>query len=98
LFDGLGLLLGVLSAIVDVLTRREVETFRVTPKGENTVALIPIQALAPYGAVSLVSGLSVLMMKDISGVAGYGLFASINSLLYAGLLLLVLCLHIRENS
>jgi cellulose synthase/poly-beta-1,6-N-acetylglucosamine synthase-like glycosyltransferase len=91
-------LLGVLSAIVDVLTRREVETFRVTPKGENTVALIPIQALAPYGALSLVSGLSVLMMKDISGVAGYGLFASINSLLYAGLLLLVLCLHIRENS
>jgi hypothetical protein len=37
-------------------------------------------------------------MKDISGVAGYGLFASINSLLYAGLLLLVLCLHMCENS
>ena len=91
-------LLGVLSAIVDVLTRREVETFRVTPKGKNTAGSIPIQALAPYGALALISGFPVLVMMDISSVAGYGLLASINSLIYASLLFVILCLHSDENS
>jgi hypothetical protein len=58
---------------------------------------IPKSALAPYAMIALVSGLPVLIVEDSYSVAGYGLFASLNSLIYSGLLLALLCLHIREN-
>jgi cellulose synthase (UDP-forming) len=91
------LLLGVVSAFADVLGHREVETFRVTPKGVDRADSIPKWALAPYVMLALISGLPVLMVDNAYSVAGYGLFASLNSLIYSGLLLALLCLHIREK-
>jgi cellulose synthase (UDP-forming) len=89
--------LGVISAIY-VWARRPSSdvNFRVTPKGLNKVSSLPLNILWPYIILSMVSGLTVLSMQA-SSAPGYYVFASLNSITYALILVVILVQHALEN-
>ena len=88
-------LLGTLAALRARITRT-VSDFRVTPKGADAAAQLPMRVLVPYATLSIVSGLAVLLL-DSEAAPGYYIFALLNCLIYTGLLLIILTQHEREN-
>jgi hypothetical protein len=59
---------------------------------------LPFRILAPYAFLSVASGLPpVLLIGHVKIAVGFYLFAAMNSLLYATLLLVIIIMHRREN-
>lgn len=89
-------LLGCLAALRDWLTGSFVD-FRVTPKGEDAAAQLPVRVLVPYVVLALVSVLPVLAFSDVGEARGFYLFATLNAVIYVSLLAVVVFQHAREN-
>lgn len=89
-------LLGTIYALRDFFTGSFVD-FRVTPKGKGTVEPVPMRVIAPYAAISLGSAAPVLLLDDVGPASGFYIFAIVNALLYAGLVVVILVRHRIEN-
>ena len=89
-------LVGTVAALRDWLTGSTVD-FRITPKGSSEVDPLPMRVLAPYGILSVVSALPVLLIDNPGDAGGFYIFALINAVLYAALLLIIVVQHAREN-
>lgn len=89
-------LAGVIVAIIDVV-RGKVAGFRITPKGGQDAAALPIRFVTPYLAMAAVAALTAALVRDPGSAGGFYIFNLFNALLYGGLALLVLWRHAREN-
>lgn len=89
-------LAGTVAALRDWLTGSVVE-FRITPKGSSEVDPLPVRVLAPYAILSIVSALPVVLIDNPGEARGFYVFALINAVLYAALLLIIVVQHAREN-
>lgn len=89
-------LIGMLAAMRDRLMGNTLE-FRVTPKGRSAAEPLSAKVLAPYAFLSIASGLPVLLLDNIKVAVGFYVFATINSLLYASLLVIIILKHKQEN-
>ena len=89
-------LAGTIAAVHDWLTGSFVD-FRITPKGTSEVDQLPLLVLAPYAFLSLASIFPVLLISHAGESRGFYVFAIINSVLYALLLLVIVVQHSREN-
>lgn len=89
-------LAGTVAAIRDWLTGSVVQ-FRITPKGSSEVDPLPVRVLAPYAILSLTSALPVFLIDNPGEARGFYVFALINAVLYAALLLIIVVEHAREN-
>jgi cellulose synthase (UDP-forming) len=90
-------LAGAIAAVRDWATGSFVD-FRVTPKGSSEVDPLPFRILAPYGVLSIASALPVLLIDDTGEARGFYIFAIVNAILYALLLLVIVVRHARENA
>jgi cellulose synthase (UDP-forming) len=88
-------LMGVLAAVLDWIKGTTAE-FRVTPKGGQSGDL-PFRVMLPYALLSIVSALPVILFANIAQATGFYFFATINCLVYAALLLVIVFQHRREN-
>jgi cellulose synthase (UDP-forming) len=88
-------LIGIVAAIRDKLTGTTAE-FRVTPKHSDEAAPLPLKLLAPYAILLLVSGIPLLLL-DVEVALGFYVFAAINAVLYAILLVVIIRQHAHEN-
>jgi cellulose synthase (UDP-forming) len=88
-------LLGVVAAIRDRLVGATAD-FRVTPKHTDEAAPLPLRLLAPYAILLLVSGIPLLLL-DVEVALGFYVFAAINAVLYAILLVVIIRQHAHEN-
>ncbi len=89
-------LAGTLAAVRDWIAGSPVE-FRVTPKGGDPAGPLPARILTPYLLLSAGSSLAVLLLSHVGAARGFYLFALMNAVVYAALLLLILVAHIGEN-
>ncbi|MDR2310673.1 MAG: glycosyltransferase [Brucellaceae bacterium] len=89
-------LAGSVAALRDWMTGSFVD-FRVTPKGTSEVDPLPFRVLVPYAFVALGSILAVFLVPDAGESRGFYLFAILNSVTYAVLLIVVLVRHSMEN-
>ena len=89
-------LAGSLAALYDHLRGRQVD-FRVTPKGSDSVAHLPLRVILPYCAIALALGWTAWAVTEPGGAAGFYIFALVTGAIYAGLTLLILWRHAREN-
>jgi cellulose synthase (UDP-forming) len=87
---------GLICAVRDHTTKSFVD-FRVTPKGDGPKSLLPLKVIAPYSVLAAVSAAVVLSKPDLANAAGFYWFATLNSLIYAALVVVILVSHIREN-
>jgi hypothetical protein len=88
--------LGTVAAIADAVAGRRTE-FRVTPKGGGEAKDLPLSILAPYAAISLVSGIVAFAVRDLGIANGYYLLAVINAVTYGIVFTVILVAHWREN-
>jgi cellulose synthase (UDP-forming) len=89
-------LIGMIAAVRDWMLGSTLD-FRVTPKGRDAAEPLPLRVLAPYAFLSIASGLPVLLLGNIKVAVGFYVFAALNSLLYAVLLVVIVIMHRREN-
>jgi cellulose synthase (UDP-forming) len=89
--------IGTVAALRDWICGNTLD-FRVTPKGRDVARPLPTRVLAPYAFLSIASGLPVLLLAHVKIAIGFYVFATVNSLFYAFLLVVILCKHRRENS
>lgn len=89
-------MLGCLAALRDWLTGSFVD-FRVTPKGGDAAAQLPVRVLAPYVVLALVSVVPVLAFSEVGEARGFYLFAILNAVIYVSLLAVIVFRHAREN-
>lgn len=89
-------LAGSIAAIRDWLTGTFVD-FRVTPKGTSEVDPLPFRIYLPYVLVAAGSALPALSVQDAGASRGFYLFAIVNSLSYAVLIVVIMVRHGREN-
>ena len=89
-------LLGVLSAIKDLITGKTSE-FKVTPKGGNAETPLPLKIIMPYVAIAMASALPAIFIWNVHTAIGYYFFAILNSIIYAVVALAIILLHIHEN-
>lgn len=90
-------LAGTIAAVRDWITGSVVD-FRITPKGTSEVDPLPLRVLAPYAFLSVGSALPVLLIENAGESRGFYLFAIMNAVLYAVLLLVIVIQHARENA
>ncbi|HEV7309039.1 glycosyltransferase family 2 protein [Ensifer sp.] len=89
-------LLGCLAAVRDHLTGSFVD-FRITPKGRGAASPLPLRVLMPYLALSLASALVIWFVSDAGSASGFYIFAGINALIYALIVIVIHTCHAREN-
>jgi cellulose synthase (UDP-forming) len=89
-------LMAVCSATISCISGREVP-FKITPKGQSNSKPLPFPLIVPYLILALISGLAILLCRDVERAQGYYFLAGLNMAIYSGLCLLVLQLHFREN-
>lgn len=90
-------LLGSLAGLKDWFTGKTSD-FRVTRKDRAGVEPLPLRAIAPYAFLSIVSGLPVILLTKVEIARGFLFFATLNSLIYAILLVVIVAKHWKENS
>ncbi|WP_173934750.1 glycosyltransferase family 2 protein [Chelativorans sp. Marseille-P2723] len=88
-------LAGTAAALRDWATGSFVD-FRVTPKGGSAVDPLPWRVLIPYAFLSLASIIPVLVIGDAES-RGFYIFAIVNAVAYALLLVTIIFKHVREN-
>lgn len=89
-------LAGSLAAVRDWITGSFVD-FRVTPKGTDEAAPLPLRVLVPYVALALGSVAPVLFLDEVGAASGFYIFAGLNAAIYVTLLAVILIQHAREN-
>lgn len=89
-------LFGSLAASVDRF-RDTPAAFRVTPKGARHDAPLPFRVLAPYLVIAFSSAATARAVGDPGEAAGFYAFCLATAVIYAGLVLLVVWRHAREN-
>lgn len=90
-------LLGVLTALYSVLTRRVVE-WKVTPKGADAQGrALDLRVLVFPLLIVAVFALPVLLVDHPAAAGGYFLFAIVGACTYAALAAALVILHAREN-
>jgi cellulose synthase/poly-beta-1,6-N-acetylglucosamine synthase-like glycosyltransferase len=87
---------GSVGAICNHITRSFVD-FRVTPKGRNPKAMLPLRISGPYLFLSIVSAIPVFTINNANSAVGFYWFASLNAVLYAILAVVILLKHLFEN-
>ena len=90
-------LAGTLAALRDWITGSVVD-FRITPKGRSEVDPLPVRVWAPYALLSMASALPVVLINTANETRGFYVFALMNAVLYAALLMIILVQHARENA
>jgi cellulose synthase/poly-beta-1,6-N-acetylglucosamine synthase-like glycosyltransferase len=88
---------GTLAALYDRITGSVVD-FRVTPKGRAEADPLPLRVVAPYAVLSAISALAALLVSDPGESPGFYVFALINAVLYAIVVLVAIVQHHRENA
>jgi len=89
-------LAGTLAALRDWSTHSFVD-FRVTPKGSHSVYLVPWGVVIPYATLSLVSGVTALVVDEAGAARGFYIFAIANCLIYSLLVAVIVIRHCLEN-
>ncbi len=89
-------LIGCVHAVAGRLARREF-AFKVTPKGREGAAPLPMRVVAPYLLLALTSGAPMILGVDAGEARGYLTLAWINVALYLTASAAILVLHIREH-
>lgn len=90
-------LAGCIMAIWDRISGQFVD-FRITPKGSRKGRLLPMRVIVPYAALSIASGVIALRTEATDAVWGYYMFAALNALIYAFVLLWIVAKHILESN
>jgi len=88
-------LLGVVAGAVNVLSGKEAD-FRITPKASGARPKVPFQAVLPYLVLSICSSCCVIS-TNAEAVPGYYVFAGINAIFYALVLVVILAMHWLEG-
>ena len=88
-------LIGTVCAVIDFLRGANVD-FRVTPKTREMVAPAPLRILAPYALLSLVAGLTVILVEAPSA-PGFYIFALMNCAIYSTVLIVIAARHALES-
>ena len=89
-------LAGVIAAVRDAVARSFVD-FRITPKGKQERALLPVRVITPYAMLTVASAAAIALAPQQNSAAGFYLFVGINVALYALLGLMVVVRHAIEN-
>ncbi|MCC0033586.1 MAG: glycosyltransferase [Brucellaceae bacterium] len=89
-------LLGTLYAIRDRITGKFVD-FRITPKGSKEDKALPLRVLMPYMTISLISGSATALLGSDAAVWGFRIFAAVNAVAYALVVIVLVALHYRES-
>jgi cellulose synthase (UDP-forming) len=89
--------LGSAQAVIGRITGRQLR-YKVTPKGRIDKRPLPLKVIMPYLVVSLISGLSVVLVRDPENAVGYYFLALVNTVLYLVVAAAVTILHMREQS
>jgi cellulose synthase/poly-beta-1,6-N-acetylglucosamine synthase-like glycosyltransferase len=76
--------------------RPSTETFKVTPKGNGRLEVLPATLMAPYLLVSMVCAGSALIGESTNNAAGYVFLCILAAFLFAAVSALVPLLHARE--
>ncbi|WP_082181885.1 glycosyltransferase family 2 protein [Aestuariivita boseongensis] len=87
---------GCMMATRDLLTGSFVD-FRVTPKGENTVAELPFPVFLPYLLLSLGAILPTLLIEDLEFANGFYLLSLLSAVIYMSVLAVAVYHHIVDN-
>jgi cellulose synthase (UDP-forming) len=87
---------GIVDGFVSVLLGRPLD-FRVTPKGADPQAPLPMRVLLPYGLVSILWSLAVILLAHRSYSRGYYFLALLSAGLLAAITGVILWLHQRET-
>lgn len=90
------LLWAVAHAVVGWIGRR-VFSFKVTPKGVSMLKPLPMKILLPYGVISMAGALISWLIPDAGNANGYHVFALLTAVIYFGVLIVVVGLHVAEN-
>lgn len=89
-------LLGCLHAVAGRVAGREF-AFKVTPKGRDGAAPLPLRVVAPYLLVACVSAFPVLAGLDAGAADGYLTLTLINAVLYGTCSVVVVAVHVAEQ-
>lgn len=90
-------LFGCLHAVAGRLAGREFG-FKVTPKGRNGPAPLPMRMVLPYLMLAVVSAMPTVLRLDAGPAHGYYTLALINVGLYATAVVSIIGLHIHDHS
>ena len=88
-------LIGTLCAIKDCITGTT-PNFKITKKANDGTTLLPMKIFAPYVFLLTVSGVPAILL-DVENARGFYFFATLNSIIYATLILVILLKHWQEN-
>ena len=88
--------LGVISSLKEKMTGAT-SGFKVTPKGNNADAKLPLRVLAPYAVIVIVSALPAILITDVGNAVGYYFFTIFNSLIYTLVMAVIVFRHIYES-
>ena len=72
--------------------------FRITPKGEDVEAVLPLRIVLPYVALALGCFVPIILGGHLDNAAGFYLLAFISGLIYAILSVVIIVRHIRDNN
>lgn len=90
-------MIGCAHAVWQLLAGRD-DRFKVTPKRrEGEYRTLPSRILVPYLALSAISLLPALLIKDAGAARGYYLWSLVNGVIYLFVAVAVVSLHMYEN-
>jgi cellulose synthase (UDP-forming) len=89
-------LMGCVHAVAGRLAGREF-AFKVTPKGREGAAPLPMRVVIPYLLLALASAAPMILQVDAGEAHGYLTLAWINVALYLTASMAILTLHVREH-
>ena len=89
-------LIGCIQALAGHVARREF-AFKVTPKGREGAAPLPMRFVAPYMLLAILSGAPALLGIDAGRAHGYYALAMLNVIIYMGATMAILGLHVYEH-
>ena len=72
--------------------------FRITPKGDDVEATLPISIVLPYVVLALGCFIPVIMVGYLEYAAGFYLLTFISGFAYAVVAVLIVIRHIRDNN
>ncbi|HYF26027.1 MAG TPA: glycosyltransferase [Baekduia sp.] len=89
-------LIGCAQAIAGRVTGRPVD-WKVTPKGGDGPQGLPLRVLAPPLVIALASAAPILLVPDPGPARGYLFWAVVNAILYFGVAVATVVLHLYEQ-
>jgi cellulose synthase (UDP-forming) len=87
---------GCAVALRDRMTGRFVD-FRITPKGDAAMAVLPLKVVLPYVVLALGCILPVLLVGDLREAMGFYFLALLNGTIYAIIAFVIVLRHMHDN-